>query len=155
CEDAVAIDQLMDDPNPARWQKRFDPLHAAAIGCAMIDKKPVPAFLLYKPPGWTRYGRLGGMHRKQACIDIPLPTWPAYVIDAEISDFLLEALPIWDNFGVGLGYSKEQKLAFAAYLFRWTDQKPAVIAKKCECSVQEINHYIEYQAVLERAHKLD
>src|SRR5215467_12457142 len=95
CHNGVPLAEILDDANPARWKARFDPLHVTEIGCAMIDKQPVPAFLLYKPPGAAKYVRLGGMHRYEACKEVKLTSWPAYVIDVPLSDFMLELLPIW------------------------------------------------------------
>ena len=150
-EDAVPIDAIAPDPNPARWRARYDELHKVEIGVAILDDLPVPAFLLYQPAGLTRYQQLGGRHRKEACIDLKRANWPAYVIDELLDEFLIEALPIYDNVGQGKEYSKSERLELAAHLLAHKDRDPRSIASAMQLKVVEITQFVDLQAALNRA----
>lgn len=154
-EDAVPLDAIMADPNPARWQARYDELHKTELACAILDKRPVPAFLLYQPTGTkTRYRMLGGRHRELALHDLKMTEWPAYVIDEPMDEFLIEALPIYDNVGKGKDYTKEERLEFASHLLAFKDREPKAIAQALQLKVAEIMQHVDLQAAMNRANDL-
>jgi hypothetical protein len=151
-EDKVLFVDIASDPNPARWvEDRFDKQHVEELGIAICDDRPVPALILYKPPGSTKYRRIGGRHREEAAIGLGLDGWPAYVIDEPLDEFLLEALPIFDNVGMGKDYTKKQRLEFAAHLLAFKDHDPDWLAKWMQVKPAELTQYVDLLAAMNRA----
>lgn len=154
-EDAVAFDDIISDPNPARWEERYNELHKIEISCAILDHRPVPALLLYKPPGASKYRLIGGRHRVEAARDVKHIHWPAYVIDEPLDEFMLEALPIYDNVGKGRDYTKQQRLEFAAHLLIFRDRDPKAIANELQIKPSELTQFVDLQTAMNRAHDLN
>jgi hypothetical protein len=151
-EDKVLFAEIATDPNPARWvEDRFDKQHVEELGIAICDDRPVPALLLYKPPGATKNRRIGGRHREEAAIGLGLDGWPAYVIDEPLDEFLIEALPIFDNVGMGKDYTKKQRLEFAAHLLGFRDHDPNWLAKWMQIKPDELTQYVDLIAAMNRA----
>jgi hypothetical protein len=153
-EDRVEFSDIAPDPNPARWETRYDEKHKEEIAMAICNGGAVPALLLYKPPGATRYRPLGGRHRMEAAQGLGETGWPAYVIDEPLDEFLLEALPIYDNVGAKKAYTRQQRLEFAAHLYAFKDRDPTKIAAELQLKPNEVTQHIELLAAMNRAHDL-
>ena len=153
-EDKVLFTDIAYDANPARWEERFDDEHMKEIALAIANEDPVPALLLYKPPGAHKYRSFGGRHRSEAAITWDMDGWPAYVLDEPLDEFLIEALPIFDNVGGKKSYTKRQRLEFAAHLLAFKDRDDKMIAAEMQLKPDEIAKHVDLVRAMNRAHDL-